>query len=245
MAVPESGVTCPSATYGPRHGCPQYIDAGLFFGRGGDQLWIGGGVLADIRQRGGEHLIQLARFQLVGFRQHQLIGHRRFVHQRHGLAIIRLYAMPAVDQQEHARELGASAQIVLHQPLPALHQALRRPRVAIAGHVDDMRGIAHAEIVQLAGAARRVRGARELALRNQCVEQARLADIGPPGERHLRQRLIRQPGDAHHALHKSARQAEELLGLGGVGFGLFGFLFHSLFSRCPRRMPPSLAVHQS
>ena len=63
--------------------------------------------------------------------------------------------------------------------------ALRRARIAVAGHVDDGDAGIGAEEVQLLRPARRVRGAGERLLPDERVDQRRLADIGAAGERDL------------------------------------------------------------
>jgi len=76
-------------------------------------------------------------FQLVAFREDDVIADRGLVEHLHHLAIDVLQAVPGVDQDEHPLQNCTPAQIIFHQALPALDQVLRRLGKAITRHVDQ------------------------------------------------------------------------------------------------------------
>ena len=51
---------------------------------------------------------ELGGLWLVGLGQHDLIGHRGLIKQCHGLLVVRLDAVPRVDQHEYALQLAAA-----------------------------------------------------------------------------------------------------------------------------------------
>ena len=145
-------------------------------------------------------LLELFGLELVRLGEHDLMADRGFTERiERGLVGV-FQAMPGVDQQVDAGEIGAAFQVGVDELRPFHDFLLRRFGVTVARHIDEAQRAVIAEIDQFLGAAGRVRCAREAFAAGQRVDQARLADIGASGKgdldaAHLRQRLerVRRP----------------------------------------------------
>ncbi len=121
-------------------------------------------------------------------------------------------------------EIGASLEEGMDQRGPGLDLGLRSGRIAVARHVDQRELRRSAEKDQLLRAARRMRGARERAPSGKRVDQARLADIGAPGNgdldaAHARQRHGRAGGGGELPVARKQLAAGFHLGAGERGGG--------------------------
>jgi hypothetical protein len=95
--------------------------------------------------------------------------------------------VPGVDQHQRPAQRRSADEIELDQTYPIGNLLLRRPGIAIAGKIGEHQPAAEVEEVELARPARRTRDFGERLAAGQRIDQARLADIRPAGERDLRQ----------------------------------------------------------
>ncbi len=136
---------------------------------------------------------QRRRLHAVGLGQHDLVDHGGLVEQLHHRVVGVLYLHARVQQQQHAAQVGAAAQVVQHQPLPVALDGFRRLGVAVAGHVHEHeRGGFQLEEVKLAGAAWLVRDAGQRLAPGERVQQRGFADVGAAGERDFGAARLRQ-----------------------------------------------------
>ncbi len=105
----------------------------------------------------------------------------------------------------------------------------RRLGEAVARQVGEHQPFAQDEEVELLRAARRIRGARQVVLSGQRVEQAGFADVRPSGEGDLGQvgfgDLV-EPGDAEQegaCLREQPAAVRQRLFPFGIGIGTVGF----------------------
>ena len=119
----------------------------------------------------------LARLQLVGLGQHDLVGHGRLVEGFEHPLVHRLDAVAGIDQQIDAREARAAAQIIVDQLRPGLNLLLLDGRIAVAGHVDEMEAAADIEEIELLRAARRVGGPGQRVAPGERIDEARFAHV--------------------------------------------------------------------
>src|SRR6516225_7744309 len=135
--------------------------------------------------RGGHQHLRMRRGMLgerrLGFGQHDLVVDRGLVQALEHVGVDRLEAVASVEEEVGAREIGASLEKGMDQRGPGLDLRLRGGRITVARHVDQRELRRPGEKDQLLRAARRMRDARERAPSGQRVDQARLADIGAPG----------------------------------------------------------------
>ena len=166
---------------------PEREDVTSTSGNAAGMLGKRGGGLGDV-------LFQLGRLHLVRLGQHHLIAHGGLVQRLQHVLVDILDAVARVDQHIDPRQRGASLQELMDQLGPGRDLGLRRRGVAIAGHVDQPQScfVGAVEEDQLLGAARRMRGARQRVAAGERIDQARFADIGAAGKRHLHARHRRQ-----------------------------------------------------
>ncbi len=133
------------------------------------------------------HRGKLAGLDLVDLGEDEVVADGGGIEHLHELAIDLLQPVPAVDQQQHPLQRLAAAKIIVDQVAPLLGEVLRRLGEAVARHVDEPEAerLADVEEIQFLRPARRVRRAGEIASVGERVQQRRLADIGPAGERHF------------------------------------------------------------
>src|SRR6516225_10421392 len=157
----------------------RYAGAGA---RGGHQhLRMRRGMLGERRLGRGDERRKLRILGRIGFGQHDLVVDRGLVQALEYVGVDRLEAVASVEEEVGAREIGASLEKGMDQRGPGLDLRLRGGRITVARQVDQRELRRPGEKDQLLRAARRMRDARERAPSGQRVDQARLADIGAPG----------------------------------------------------------------
>ncbi len=113
--------------------------------------------------------------------------------------------------------VGRPAQVVPREPRPLLDLGLGRLRRSRARHVDDPEIDARRpEEVQLLRTAGRVGGACEPAMADERVDEARLADVGAPGERDLGAGRGGEMLQAGRAAQEPPGPAEQVLARGDL-----------------------------
>ena len=161
-----------------------------------------------------QHASERGRRNLVGFGENGLPRHGCVIEQRHQLEVDRLGPVPGIDQQEHARQRLAAAQIGAHQLRPRRHLVLGRLRESVARHVHEKKarvGVLADEEVQLLRAAGRIRCARQTLVPHDRIQQARFADVGAPCKRDFRAIRVGQHVDRRHTHHEPPRARRQRL----------------------------------
>ena len=143
---------------------------------------IGRGTAGQRRLRLGDAAGEVGRLHLVGLGENELVGDGALVERVHDRRVDLLQAVPGIDEQEDARQVGAAAQVVVDEPGPRLDLGLRHRRIAVAGHVDQREAAADVEEVELLRAPGRVGGPRQRLATGERVDEARLADVRAAGK---------------------------------------------------------------
>jgi hypothetical protein len=89
--------------------------------------------------------------------------------------------VPAIDENEHAQENRAAAQISSQELGPARDLLLADGGIAPARHVDEPQLPVQLEEIEFLRPPRRARHARQRLAPGQCIDQRRLAHIGAAG----------------------------------------------------------------
>ncbi len=185
---------------------------------------MAGRALAQLGRQPALHLLQLRRFQPVDLGHDDLVREARFVHQVHQGIVGVLGADLGIDQQQDAPQIGPAADVGIDQAGPALDLGFGDLCIAVARQVHQHQVRAEIEEIDLLRPARRVGDARQMLPAGERVQEARLADIGAAGERHLRQSGRRQAiqrfsaGDEPAFLREQPGPVARLGGGFGQGF---------------------------
>ena len=154
---------------------------------------------------------QSRRLNGISFGQHDLKGDSRLVEQFQHRTVRDFDLNPGIEQQQHAAQIRAAAQIVEHQPLPVALDGFRRLGIAIARHVHQHdRRCFHLEEIELAGAPGLVRHARQRLTPRQRIQQRGFAHIGAARKRDFRAARLRQMLQRLCGIEKLAMGGEEL-----------------------------------
>jgi len=178
-------------------------------GTGGDHSGKGRDMAGGLGGEIGLERDERRRLQLVRLGEHEEIGDRALVEPVHHRPIRLHQAAPGIDQEEHAAQTRPAAQEPVGQPGPGLDHGLGRRGIAIARQIDEAEPATEIEEIDLLGAARCVRDAREIVAPDERVQQARLADIGATGKGDLGQAWRRQTVETERARDERAVLREE------------------------------------
>src|SRR5262249_14219063 len=132
-----SDLTCAALLDEPRHGGAQLWNAAAAARGSYEHLRMRRGVLVERRLRRADACREIRVSRRLRFGEDDLVVDRRLVQVLEHLCVRRLEAVARVDQQIHAREIGAAQKKGIDERCPGLNLSFRSSRIAISRHVDE------------------------------------------------------------------------------------------------------------